>query len=432
MLKESVAVVLCYKQEIVLVKRRKNLRAFSGYDAFPGGKIEASDMQENSFAIEPSIWGGAVREVQEELGIDLLTEKILVVKNLGKFLTPSFNPRRFLNTTLIIELSHRPNLKIDKRELESGSWNSSLFFLQEYEKGNLLLVPPVKTIIEALAKRADPEEVFISLVKEFEKPFYEIAPLNDLFILPIPSNTLPPATTTNAFIIDGVLVDPSPKDGATLKELMLYLKTKTLRAILLTHHHPDHREYAREIALDLGLPIMTSSYTAKELKNDLGEDYFEGISHKLIKEGDVVGEWLTRKILVLEVPGHDEGQLALASQDYTWIIVGDLIQGLGTVVIAPPEGNMKKYFNSLKRCIALNPKVIIPSHGIALGSAYYLEQALEHRVLREKQVLEVIKEGKTADEALSIIYPRLHKKLIPLALCNINSHIEKLKEEGKI
>jgi len=56
----------------------------------------------------------------------------------------------------------------------------------------------------------------------------------------------------------------------------------------------------------------------------------------------------------------DEGQLALMPDNRAWCIVSDLIQGVGTVVIAAPEGNMKKYFESLERVIALDPAASPP------------------------------------------------------------------------
>jgi len=50
----------------------------------------------------------------------------------------------------------------------------------------------------------------------------------------------------------------------------------------------------------------------------------------------------------------DEGQLALMPENRAWCIVSDLYQGVGTVVIAAPEGNMRKYFASLRKVIDLD------------------------------------------------------------------------------
>ncbi len=143
-------------------------------------------------------------------------------------------------------------------------------------------------------------------------------------------------------------------------------------------------------------------------------------------------QWLGEDVVIYEVPGHDEGQLAVAPRSLSWFIVGDLIQGIGTVVISAPEGNMKKYFASLERVIALAPKYIIPSHGIAMGGTYRLEATLKHRREREQQIGRLWDQGKNPSEILEVVYAGLDHRLAPLALASINSHLEKLREEGHI
>src|SRR3546814_8986587 len=102
--------------------------------------------------------------------------------------------------------------------------------------------------------------------------------------------------------------------------------------------------------------------------------------------------------------------------ELAWGIVGDLIQGIGTVVIAKPEGDMRKYFATLERLIALNPRVIIPSHGMALGTVYRLEETLKHRRQREQQVLSLWREGKDLETMLGVIYAGLDPRLLTLAI----------------
>ena len=42
------------------------------------------------------------------------------------------------------------------------------------------------------------------------------------------------------------------------------------------------------------------------------------------------------------------------------MIVSDLIQTVGTVVIGAPEGDMKKYFESLEKVILMNLRLSFP------------------------------------------------------------------------
>jgi glyoxylase-like metal-dependent hydrolase (beta-lactamase superfamily II) len=137
-------------------------------------------------------------------------------------------------------------------------------------------------------------------------------------------------------------------------------------------------------------------------------------------------------VKIYAIPGHDEGQLALAPRSMEWFLVGDLIQGVGTVVVSSPEGDMKKYFASLARVIRLDPRVIIPSHGIPMGSVYRLRATLAHRQMREQQILELSESGKSKQEMLLEIYKDVDPRLHPLAMCNIESHLEKLRKERRL
>ena len=92
-----------------------------------------------------------------------------------------------------------------------------------------------------------------------------------------------------------------------------------------------------------------------------------------------------------------------------WFLVSDLIQTIGTVVIGDDEGDMKKYFSSLERVINFSPKVVLPSHGIAIGGVHKLEMTLKHRIFREGQIDKLWKEGRKESDILRIVYDNLEK-----------------------
>ena len=250
------------------------------------------------------------------------------------------------------------------------------------------------------------------------------------------SHTLPPATRTNAFLIgdDGstkVLLDPSPKTEDEYQKFKNTLNLFGLDKILLTHHHPDHHERSVQLAREYNVPVLLSQDTHDRLNRKFPH-YFQGLKLQFLKEGDVVTKWLGRDVTVYEVPGHDEGQLALAPKDLSWFIAGDLFQGVGTVVIGDDEGDMAKYFSTLEKIIVMNPKVLFPSHGIGLGGVNILERTLEHRRTRENQILVMHNEGKNDQSILETIYAEVSKDLWPYAMKNIQKHLVKLKSEGKI
>jgi ribonuclease/clavin/mitogillin len=216
------------------------------------------------------------------------------------------------------------------------------------------------------------------------------------------------------------------------RKLLGVLSLYQLDKIFITHHHADHHQYAPELARHFGLPIYISLDSFNRCRKKHGEDYFKDINVEHPVEGDTVGTWLGQDINVISVPGHDEGHLALAPKNLLWCIVGDLFQGVGTVVVGGAEGDMQKYVNSLRKIIQLNPRSVTPSHGITLGGTNILQKTLKHREIREEQIQELFQAGKDPNEILKIIYFDIPRKLHPYALANIESHLKKLKQEEKI
>ena len=206
--------------------------------------------------------------------------------------------------------------------------------------------------------------------------------------------------------------------------LLLVITFNVLQAQSYSKNCFESKDYYNP-SIQEELEIFTKKYIEKS-----DPKYLIGIETKVYQEDDVLTYWLGKEIKIIEVPGHDNGQLALMPSCHSWCLVGDLIQGIGTVVISPkPEGSMSAYFKSLQKVIDLNPKVIYPSHGIAMGGVFRLEQTLIHRQKREDKILELLKKEYSVEQMLSEIYPGLEEKLVPFARVNIIGHIEKLEEE---
>jgi glyoxylase-like metal-dependent hydrolase (beta-lactamase superfamily II) len=258
--------------------------------------------------------------------------------------------------------------------------------------------------------------------------------LDGIPILAVRSATLPPATRTNALLLGDadaakLLVDPSPNSEEEYGCLLNTIEDKMLDAVFLTHHHPDHHQFSNKLARHLRIPIILSQDTQQRLTLKYGEDYFKNVELRFATENEEVTCWHGSSVRVYEIPGHDAGHLGLAPDSLAWFLVGDLIQGIGTVVIPSPEGDMATYFSTLEKVIALNPEVIIPSHGIPMRSTHRLIETLKHRRERESQILKLSKSGNSKEEILEQLYEGLDPRLQPLAMQNIESHLEKLNKE---
>src|SRR5262249_29308978 len=141
------------------------------------------------------------------------------------------------------------------------------------------------------------------------------------------------------------------------------------------------------------------------------------------------------RLRVLHTPGHTRGHICFHEEISGAVITGDLVVGIGTVVIDPPEGNMLQYFDSLARLLAL-PKLtsLFPAHGPAIGSARNkLEEYVEHRTMRENRILDAVRAGAEVPHAMvPLAYTDVSPAMYGLAERSLVAHLEKLVEEGRV
>lgn len=439
-IRDAVSLVIVCENEVFTIKRQNFLRSFPGYTAFPGGKIDQTDFEFNSKGkygdIEAQHLGALVREGEEELGINFLTDlRVKSIDYMATALSPEFNPNRFNTFFYRIELCEKVKFTLDKGEFQEGMWLNPLEVINQWNLGLRLCVPPVRMIFEELAKNIDVKKVIFPKRYDlnFEVPHVEI--ISGLWqVMPL-SDTVPPADRTNSFILGDdlvVMIDPSPKDKSELEKFLNTILQKKISKIFLTHHHGDHHRNLNLLLDKLKLPVVMSQDTYERISRLNGRDYFQGAQIEIAKHNDCLTLWKGKKVFCHHVPGHDEGHMALAPESLEWCIVGDLFQGIGTVVVGGEEGDMQKYFNTLQYIIDLQPGCVIPSHGIALGGVNIIEKTLAHRKLREEQILEMHQEGLSKQEMLERIYFDIPIKLHKYAMANINSHYVKLVKDGKI
>jgi glyoxylase-like metal-dependent hydrolase (beta-lactamase superfamily II) len=157
----------------------------------------------------------------------------------------------------------------------------------------------------------------------------------------------------------------------------------------------------------------------------------------VVKDGDWLplapglGDWTLQ---VLETPGHTRDSISLWHRARRSLFVGDLLPGgAGTVVIDPPDGDMRDYLSSLERCAALEPAMLWPAHGSPTGAAVRRIRALiDHRLARERRVLAALgSTPRTPAELVPEAYADTPKELWSWAERSLLAHLEKLAREGR-
>ena len=377
-------------------------------------------------------------EIKEELGFDLQQAvdqgDVISISHFGEAITPPFEPIRFAAHYFKIEMNRRPDLVADSSEIAWSGWVDHKELHRRYCAGEALMVVPTMFTIKALAEDIDArgsDQFNLEYDIDLELPYLEL--LNGVGMIPVPSNTLPPAKTTNALLIGDehaqcYLIDPSPESEIVYKKLYHTLTHHRVDGIFITHHHHDHHELAPKLARELAVPLCCSAKTRAYLIDQQGGDYLDQVEVKIIDEGEVLTTWLGQPVRCYNLPGHDAGMLGLAPDNMAWFFISDLAQVGATVVIPSREGSMQSYFESLQRVISLNPKLLIPSHGMPMGGTLLAEKTLQHRLEREQQVLEYMNAGLDADAITREIYQDLDERLMSLAFQNVKQHMKKLRK----
>ncbi len=240
----------------------------------------------------------------------------------------------------------------------------------------------------------------------------------------VPSPTLPPATTTNAWITaktGGMVVDPAANTPATQQTLIDHLEEFQPSAVFLTHHHHDHIGSAEILRDHFNIPIIAHKRTDELIKFQVDHRIDEG--HQFASGGDI---WTA-----IHTPGHAPGHLCLISKADRSLIAGDMVAGEGTILINPTEGSIREYLRSLRRLRTFTPSRLLPAHGGALTNAdALLQEYIVHRTNRLLQIWNLLSETPQSTlELARLIYTELPAKYIGMAAIQVHCGLLFLEED---
>lgn len=262
----------------------------------------------------------------------------------------------------------------------------------------------------------------------------------------LPVDTLPPFDHTNAYLVahDGValVVDPGSPDPAAvdvLADAMDRAEARLLKGIVLTHTHHDHVDgvgplraaAATGAAFGAAGTPTVYAHTLEASRLPAAWNVVHLADDRRLTVGDVT-------VRCLHTPGHSPGHLTLlveaGDERPEMALAGDMVAAEGSVWVGVPDGDMQDYLRSLERIVEAGPVSVGAGHGgIVLDPAGRLAELRDHRLARERQVLQALAGGPLDPAAITArVYPALPEAVLELAETSVLAHLVKLMREMRV
>ncbi|MBI2826980.1 MAG: MBL fold metallo-hydrolase [Planctomycetia bacterium] len=458
--------------EVLLARRNPALRFMGGHHVFPGGRLQEGESvscvasatdEGHARAIQ-----AAAREIFEETGLlcargalpsselarqarhrllqgelnfsDFLARHALSIdaddfEPAGEWLTPSFAPIRFATRYFLHRLRGDQQEELIEGEIVGLDWLTPTEARARWHRGHIRISTPVAYTLRQLAAVGLPSALGL-LTRGTERApgehnWFELR--RGIILVPVKSPTIPPATHTNCLIVGEeslYVIDPGAAEEGERDHLSRQLDHLIelggrVEAILLTHSHPDHTAAADWLRHRYDVPIMAHQAAAAQVPFKIDRYLHDG---EVLKSGRDP-QWRLRCI---HTPGHDPGHLCFMEESTGALLAGDMVANPGTIVISREYGgDMAAFMHSLERLLALDYKLIIPSHGHPAGRPReFIQQQLDHRLWREGKIKRAHDEGATTfDQLLARAYDDAPAQALLWARHSLDAHLAKLEIE---
>lgn len=246
-------------------------------------------------------------------------------------------------------------------------------------------------------------------------------------IAPNPGMMTGPGTNTYLVGRDELaVIDPGPAIDEHIQAVLAAGEGR-IRWILCTHTHMDHSPAAAALKAAAGAVII-----GRPAPPHPGQDH--GFApDRVMAHGDrfLFGGLSLR---ALHTPGHASNHLCYLLENTRMLFTGDHVMQGSTVVINPPDGDMREYLASLELLLAEDVLILAPGHGYLIGEPHgEARRLIRHRFAREQKVVSALARlaAPTIEELVREVYDDVPERLHGVAQRSLNAHLEKLAAEGR-
>lgn len=269
---------------------------------------------------------------------------------------------------------------------------------------------------------------------------------------------------TNTYLVrepgsnEVTVIDPGPADAHTEAHLQAVLAAAapgTVVQILVTHTHKDHSPAVRRLAELTCAPVVGRIAEHAQggegpLPSPLspaGGGHAEGGTwgqHDVQDDGfapqhqPADGERLqlgpTTTLRAVATPGHASNHVCWLLEEEGLLFTGDHVMQGSTVVINPPDGDMRAYLASLDKLLAIDGlRWLAPGHGFLMAAPQAeIRRLAAHRLAREAKVAAALRDAGRAslDELVPVVYGDVPAARHRIAARSLLAHLLKLAHDG--
>jgi glyoxylase-like metal-dependent hydrolase (beta-lactamase superfamily II) len=232
------------------------------------------------------------------------------------------------------------------------------------------------------------------------------------------------------------IVDPGPDDDTHLSALLAAVEGEQVEAILVTHTHRDHVGGLNKLRSATGARVVGAApFTPRgDGSGGLDSSHDRHYSPDAILADSERWQGAGATIEAIATPGHCSNHLCFALLEEGALLSGDHVMAWSTSVVAPPDGSMRAYMDSLDKLRGRSETIYWPGHGgPVVEPQRYVRALIHHRRQREVSILNALGGGpQTIPALVAKIYVGLNPSLTRAAGLSILAHLEDLSERGRV
>jgi glyoxylase-like metal-dependent hydrolase (beta-lactamase superfamily II)/8-oxo-dGTP pyrophosphatase MutT (NUDIX family) len=356
-----------------------------------------------------------------DAGAVLATDRLMPA---GRWITPNGFPLRFDTRFFLAEAPAGWDPDPNPDEVESCRWSTPGAALEDVRQGRARMAPPTIAMLQRLSGFDDVAWALAAIrVDDGNTGVIMTQRLSDgISVVLAPNPGLMTGPGTNTYVVGGppaTVIDPAVDDGAYLDEVAA--AAGEVAQILVTHRHPDHVGGVAALVARTGAPVR--AFRADEAG---------GVPVASLADGEAIPAG-GLDLRALHTPGHASDHLCFVVEATGELFAGDNVLGQGTAVIAPPDGDMAAYLESLHRMRSLEPTRIYPGHFPPVEDAVgTIDRYMAHRAERERKVLAALESGaRDLDAIVARAYDDTPVELHGIARQSALAHLIALESDGR-